>query len=502
MEKQLPNGWKSPKLDELIIFKLGGDWGKEPEFNDSDYVEVRCIRASELRNWSEEKGETAALRKIKKSSLAKRELQAGDILVEISGGGPEQPVGRTVLIDKSVLAKNAESKKVCTNFFRLIRPSCKVNAKYLNIFLQYFYASGKISEFQSGSNNLRNLKFNDYLQINVPLASEKEQESIVAKIEELFSELDSGIASLKTAQEQLKIYRQALLKHAFEGKLTEQWRKDNANKLETPEQLLARIQTERETRYQQQLDEWKQAVKDWEAKGKEGKKPAKPRKYKPAVLSDEVIESLPSIPNSWRWVSFSELLFSIRGGTTIPPIDMPTSLPILRSSSIRAAQLNLKDIRYLPEDSKISSEDYLKPSDLLFSRLNGTLEFVGVCASMPSIFPKNLLYPDRLYCATLIYPEMAKLYECYFSSPLVRQSIEKKAKSTAGHKRISIPDISEQPIPIFDNNEAKKIIDLLSEKLSIIEQNEKEIESALAKAELLRQSILKKAFNGQLVTSE
>lgn len=68
MEKQLPNGWKSPKLDELIIFKLGGDWGKEPEFNDSDYVEVRCIRASELRNWSEEKGETAALRKIKKAA--------------------------------------------------------------------------------------------------------------------------------------------------------------------------------------------------------------------------------------------------------------------------------------------------------------------------------------------------------------------------------------------------------------------------------------------------
>src|SRR5699024_5277387 len=60
-----------------------------------------------------------------------------------------------------------------------------------------------------------------------PIPPPDEQARIVAKIEELFSELDSGIASLKTAQEQLKIYRQALLKHAFEGKLTEQWRKDN-----------------------------------------------------------------------------------------------------------------------------------------------------------------------------------------------------------------------------------------------------------------------------------
>lgn len=68
-----------------------------------------------------------------------------------------------------------------------------------------------------------------------------EQHRIVAKIEELFSELDKGVESLKQAREQLKVYRQALLKHAFEGKLTEQWRKENADKLETAEQLLERI---------------------------------------------------------------------------------------------------------------------------------------------------------------------------------------------------------------------------------------------------------------------
>ncbi|MDP0971844.1 type I restriction endonuclease subunit S, partial [Klebsiella pneumoniae] len=77
-----------------------------------------------------------------------------------------------------------------------------------------------------------------------------EQKRIVAKIEELFSELDNGIAVLKTAREQLKVYRQAVLKHAFEGKLTAQWRAENQDKLESPEQLLTRIQQEREARYQ------------------------------------------------------------------------------------------------------------------------------------------------------------------------------------------------------------------------------------------------------------
>ena len=74
---------------------------------------------------------------------------------------------------------------------------------------------------------------NHILDHKIYLPNRKTQDLVVAKIEELFSELDKGIESLKTAREQLKIYRQALLKHAFEGKLTEQWRKENSDKLET-----------------------------------------------------------------------------------------------------------------------------------------------------------------------------------------------------------------------------------------------------------------------------
>ena len=58
-----------------------------------------------------------------------------------------------------------------------------------------------------------------------------EQRRIIAKIDELFSELDKGIESLETAREQLKNYRQAVLKQAFEGKLTAQWRERNKDKL-------------------------------------------------------------------------------------------------------------------------------------------------------------------------------------------------------------------------------------------------------------------------------
>lgn len=497
MEKQLPNGWKSPKLDELIIFKLGGDWGKEPEFNDSDYVEVRCIRASELRNWSEEKGETAALRKIKKSSLAKRELQAGDILVEISGGGPEQPVGRTVLIDKSVLAKNAESKKVCTNFFRLIRPSCKVNAKYLNIFLQYFYASGKISEFQSGSNNLRNLKFNDYLQINIPLASEKEQKSIVAKIEELFSELDSGIASLKTAREQLKIYRQALLKHAFEGKLTEQWRKDNADKLETLEQLLARIQTERETRYQQQLDEWKQAVKDWEAKGKEGKKPSKPKSFEKNGEFDNNSALNLEIPEDWQLMLVGHV-FSVFVGAT-PSRKNPSFWggDIRWVSSGEVAFCNIHQTK-----EKISHEGYENTSTEIHPEGTVLLAMIGEGKTRGQAAILRVPAAHNQNTAAIRVSEIGLPAEYFYYFLQYQYEQTRKSGSGNNQKALNKSRVSSIIFPLCSIAEQQEIVNLLEEKLSIIEQNEKEIESALAKVELLRQSILKKAFSGQLHLGE
>ena len=82
-------------------------------------------------------------------------------------------------------------------------------------------------------------------EIPLPLPPLMEQRRIVVKIEELFSELGKGVESLKTARAQLNVYRQAVLKHAFEGKLTAQWREENKDKFEKPDQLLARIKQER-----------------------------------------------------------------------------------------------------------------------------------------------------------------------------------------------------------------------------------------------------------------
>ena len=118
-----------------------------------------------------------------------------------------------------------------------------------------------------------------------PVPPLNEQRGIVAKIEDLFSELDKGVENLEKAREQLKVYRQAVLKHAFEGKLTAQWRADNKDTLENPEQLLARIKQARSARYDQRLQEWKALVKDWEESGRKGRNRRSPESCLKLLIS-------------------------------------------------------------------------------------------------------------------------------------------------------------------------------------------------------------------------
>lgn len=225
MEKKIPEKWTELKLEELIGFALGGDWGKDPnQFWGEDFVDVICIRGSELKDWRSNKGKTASPRKIKASSLEKRKLILGDILLEISGGGPDQPVGRTVIIDKDVLAFKPEIPKICTNFFRLLRIVDPINKAYINYYLQYFYLLPEIVDYQGGSNNLRNLRFSDYITIKTPIPSVDEQNRIATKLDQIFSHLDKLKVRLDSIPELLKQFRQAVLTLAVTGKLTEEWR--------------------------------------------------------------------------------------------------------------------------------------------------------------------------------------------------------------------------------------------------------------------------------------
>ena len=257
------------------------------------------------------------------------------------------------------------------------------------------------------------------------------QQAIISKIEELFSELDKGIENLRTAQQQLKTYRQSVLKWAFEGKLT------NEN------------------------------VKEGE------------------------------LPQEWKWVKLGDLMESVRNGYSKKP-DEVGRYKILRISSVRPNKVYVDEVRFL--EKEIGIENSLAENDLLFTRYNGSIDFVGVCGRVPKL-NESLFYPDKLIrCRPKIKDWFHSAYIDYAAnSRLARQFVLSKIKTTAGQTGISGSDIKEIPIPLPPTEEQNKIVQEIESRLSVADKMEETITQSLQQAEALRQSILKKAFEGKLI---
>lgn len=332
-----------------------------------------------------------------------------------------------------------------------------------------------------------------------PLPPLNEQKRIVAKIEELFSELDNGITALKIAREQLKVYRQSVLKHAFEGKLTAKWREENADKLESPEQLLARIQHEREACYQFQLEDWKIAQKKWEANGKEGKKPSKPKSLKDfGEFQEDVLIRLPTLADSWVWKKLGFLTTGVEYGTSAKSSETG-STPVIRMGNLQNGHIDWSDLVYTSNLDEIEKYS-LRKNDLLFNRTNSP-ELVGKTAKYkgekPALFAGYLIRINQIETIAL-----SDYINYFLNSHIAKQYGNSVKTDGVNQSNINGEKLQNYPFPFCSIEEQSVIVNMLEKKLSLTDACIRDIEHQLAKAETLRQSILKKAFSGQLVPQD
>ncbi|MBQ4858671.1 restriction endonuclease subunit S [Pseudoalteromonas sp. MMG007] len=383
---------------------------------------------------------------------------------------------------------------------KVLQPSGAITPKLLFYFTQYLAISIKDKGYA------RHYQWVAKELIGIP--PENEQIRIVEKIEELFSELDKGIESLKTAKAQLAVYRQALLKHAFEGKLTEEWRKDNADKLESPEQLLQHIQQEREARYQEQFDDWEKEVEKWLANGKEGKKPAKPRIPKSIVSIDGIdMAGAPGLPDDWTWVTLDMLISGLPRAMQSGPFGsnlkhsefQESGVLVLGIDNVKSGDFSLGSQNRISETKYKELEKYTaRPGDLLVT----VMASLGRSCVVPRELEKAII-TKHVYRISmeqkLLLPEF---YNLILQSHTISRT--RMFENAQGQTRPGLNStiLRELPMPLCCIEEQKEIFNILGEKLSIVAKLEEEIDSNIERSSLLRQSILKKAFSGQLVSQD
>ncbi len=330
----------------------------------------------------------------------------------------------------------------------------------------------------------------------VPLPPLPEQHRIVEKIEELFSELDNGVASLKKALEQLKTYRQAVLKWAFEGKLTEKWRNTHQDSLEDGDTLLEQIKAERKRHYQQQLEDWKQALKEWENNGKETKKPTKPQQPKDLPpLTKEELSNLPSLPNGWMWVKLGYMTIGTEYGTSSKS-QKEGKIPVLRMGNIQNGIIDWSDLVFTSNEDEIR-QYLLQENDVLFNRTNSP-ELVGKTAiysgKVPAIFAGYLIRINQINSIV-----NAKYLTYFLNSTIAKNHGNKVKTDGVNQSNINGEKLCNYPFPYISLQEQTQIVQEIESRLSVCDQLEATLTENLNKAEALRQSILKRAFEGKLV---
>ena len=453
---QLPETWVAVNLGDFVE----NDKGKKPK-NESKtqtavhhlpYVDIQTFEENIVRTWTD--------------GIGCRLCSETDFLMVWDGS-------RSGLVGKGV------NGALGSTLVRIDFPSM-VN-DYAYYFLQSKYQQINTRAKGTGTPHvdpdlLWNYKF--------PIPPLAEQHRIVAKIEELFSELDKGIDNLKTALAKLKVYRQAILKHAFEGKLTSQWREQNKDKLESASALKERIETERAIYYQKQLA-------DWQAAGQKGSKPKASKPFE--LLTNQELAELPLLPKGWSWFKVGNLCDVVRGGSPRPAGDPKLyggNIPFLKVADITAtSEPYLKSYSHTITAAGLKKTRQIKPNTLLLSNSGATLGVPKICLISATM--------NDGVAAFLGLPHNTLLYHYYFWES--KTEFLRNIDQGAAQPNLNTDLIKETIIPISSELEIIAVIDKLQLALSEVDQLDQTITTALQQSEALRQSILKKAFSGTLV---
>ncbi|BCT68876.1 restriction endonuclease subunit S [Nitrosospira sp. NRS527] len=324
-------------------------------------------------------------------------------------------------------------------------------------------------------------------EIAFPLPPSGEQTRIVAKLEELLSDLDAGVAELKAAQKKLVHYRQSLLKAAVEGVLTAEWRTQHIP-TETGAQLLERILTERRVRW-----ETKQLVKFKE----QGKTPPKDwqKKYPEPMQPDTT--DLPELPEGWVWASVDQVA-EVFLGKMLDKTKHTSGekLAYLRNVNVRWGSIEIDDVYEMFFNIDELERYGLIAGDVLVCE-GGEPGRAAICRKEHERFKYqkalhrvrmfNLYEPELLVAFLEFVAQTGRLAKTFTGS-----TINHFTKESFVALCIPLPAMAEQ----------RMIVEHIAAEIRNISDQESAIGLSLKQSTAQRQNILRAAFAGQLVPQD
>lgn len=462
---ELPKGWVATQI--AVIAKVESGVGFPKKYQGLDFVDIPVYKVGDISR-SVQNQEKSLVRssnyvdeKTRIAMKAKIYPEGSTLFAKI---GEALKLNRRGFVGKEGIADN--------NVMGVIPDTQLISAK----FLFYFLKTVDFSEF-SRSSTVPSIRKGDVENLVLCLAPLAEQKRIVAKLDEVLAQVDTIKARLDRIPATLKRFRQSVLAAAVSGKLTEDWRVKNVG---------CCAESELNTNF--------------------SKKSGKLRlRGKQTNLSEL---SLLTLPSSWTWTQNYKLAKDTSNAICAGPFGT-----IFKAKDFRGEGVPIIFLRHVKKDGfnqnkpnymdravweEFHQEYSVNGGELLVTKLGDP---PGECCIYPENAGTSMITPDVLKMDVDEQSAEKKYLSSYFNSPISTELIEKLAFG-ATRLRIDIAMFKGFPVPLPPIEEQKQIVRLVDQYFAFADTIEAQVKKAQARVDNLTQSILAKAFRGELVAQD
>ena len=478
VDRELPRGWAFPTLAEVA--QINPPLGRCVL---SEHIPVTFVpmRVIEVEGGGIKNPETRLYGRVKKGYTV---FRSGDVIMaKIT---PCMENGKTAVVSDV-------PGDVCfgSTELHVVRPEKGIVSKWIKQFLSQYETRREAQRQMVGGVGQMRVPANFLKAVRIPIAPSEEQSRIANALDELFSDLDAGVAALERVRDQLKLYRASVLKAAVEGALTAEWRQQNPQ-TEPAEELLKRILIARRRRWEEGQ------LRKFEEKGKSPPKNWK-AKYKEPVSPDTA--DLPALPAGWCWAKVAQCSSLIQYGSSAKTSGDVKGVPVLRMGNLTSGgRLVLEDLKRLPLDHEEFPNLLLENGDVLFNRTNSA-ELVGKTA-VYSGSPPTCSFASYLIRVRMLEGVSSEFLTHALNGGLGRSWIKSVANQTVGQANVNGTKLAAFVFPLPPVEEQEVIVGAAEDQLSTIDHLESELRAKTKTAQGLRQAILRHAFTGKLVPQD
>ena len=473
---KIPDNWVWTTLEQIADMTSGGT----PSRTKKEYWNgnINWLKSGELKDTYIHEVEEKITEEGLKGSSAK--IFPKDTLLMAMYGAT---VGRLGILN----VDSSTNQAVCAIF--------NYHKLFVNEYLFFYLLSMRQKMLKDSFGGAQpNLSQGYIKSIEIPFAPLNEQKKIVAKIEKLFSNLDNSDKYLLHLEKQLKRYRQSVLKSAFEGELTKEWKKKQSN-LETADELLEKIKIERTLYIENEIREkFKAKTEKWI----KDKVKNEVDKFYSTLKPIEDEEKPFEVPNHWVWVRLDELSKKITDGTHFTPTYVAEGVSFISVKDIKDKKINFENCKYISKEEHIELYKRCNPenNDVLITK-SGTIGRTCVV---------NVDREFSLFVSVALIKPFTSLLNPYYlmyrlDNYINMTDIQQTIKGGV-IKNLHIVDMRQLIFPIFSLEEQNEIVKQIEKHFSIIDKLEAVVQQSIKESKRLKQSILKQAFEGKLVEQD